>query len=131
VEELRSLGEYMKSIREKLKRLQMMRTEFLTTAKSEPDEFRRVASKTFARYAEVMEDLFMNIQMLAIANAGLRTQIETLRKIVEKLPEMKTNTMLQLEFEKTVNEYTEKFKKQYDEFLKFQHEFLGSQREYH
>lgn len=130
-EELRSLEEYMKSIREKLKRLEMMRSEFVNAAKSEEDEFRRIASKTFARYAEVMEDLFMNIQTLAIANAGLKSQIETLKDMVVQLPDVRKNKEVRMEFEKTVKEYAEKFKKQYDDFLGFQREFHGSQREYH
>jgi hypothetical protein len=54
-EELRPLAEYVASISKKLERLKKMRAEFVNAAESEPDEFRRIASKTFARYADVME----------------------------------------------------------------------------
>ena len=69
-EELRPLAEYVASISKKLELLKKMRAEFVNAAESEPDEFRRIASKTFARYADVMEDLFMiykcwQLQMLA------------------------------------------------------------------
>ena len=93
-----------------------MKDEFLKLAQSEPDEFRRLASKTFSRYAEIMEDLFMNIEMLAITNAGLKNQNEILKDIVIQLQEVKNNKMMQSDIERAFREYDEQFKKWHDDF---------------
>ena len=111
-----ALDEYVNSIRKKKERLQKIRDEFLKAARSEPDEFRRGASKTFARYAEIMEDLFMNIEMWAIGNAGLRSQNEILKNIVMQLQEVKTNARMRLDIAKIEKDYDEQFKKQQNDF---------------
>ena len=110
------MEEYTDSIRKKKERLQKMKDEFLMAAKSEPDEFRRVASKTFARYAEIMEDLFTNIEMLAITNAGLKSQNEILKDIVIQLQEVKNNRMMQSDIERAFSEYNERSKKWHADF---------------
>jgi hypothetical protein len=76
------LDQYIESICEKRQRLQDMKCVFLNSAQKEPDEFRRATSKALARHAEIMGDLFMNIEMLAIVNSGLKSQNEILKDIV-------------------------------------------------
>jgi hypothetical protein len=99
-----------------------MKDEFLKAAQSEPDQFRRLTSKTFARYAEIMEDLFMNLEMLAIVDSGLKSQNEMLKDIILELQEVKTDPRMISKIDKAFREYNEILKKQYDEFFKSQSE---------
>ena len=69
-----------------------------------------------------MEDLFTNIEMLAIGTAGLKTQNEILKNIVIQLQEVKTNEKMQLAIARMEKEYAEQFKKQQDDFYRSKNE---------
>lgn len=116
----RSLDQYIESICKKRQRLEDLKNTFQGAAQEEPDQFKRVTGKTFARCMEIMEDLFMNLEMLAIVNSGLRNQNEVLKDIVIQLQEVKANERMQLNIDKAFSEHSEWFKKQYDDFLRRQ-----------
>ena len=116
--EISGLEEYIESIRKKRRRLQDMKNVFLNSAQTEPDQFKRVTSKAFARHAEIMEDLFMNIEMLVIMNSGLINQNETLRDIVIQLQEVKGNQRMRLNIDNAFREYNEKVKNNLMNLLK-------------
>lgn len=120
------LEQYIEALREKRQKIEEMKRAFLITSQREPDEFKRATGKMFAKYADTMEYIFMNIEMLALMNLGLKNQNEVLKDIVIQLPEVKAESRIQLNIDSAFREYNEKLKKLYDEFLESQGESTKS-----
>lgn len=63
-----------------------------------------------------MEDLFKNIERLAIMNSALKSQNENLRDIVVQLQEVKANPRMQLNIDRAFREYDDQVQKMLDDF---------------
>ena len=61
-------------------------TEFKSIANSEPDQFKRSIADNFALYAELLEDLYTNVDTLWVAAAAVKSQLDVIKDVVIQLP---------------------------------------------
>src|SRR6476661_6675888 len=115
-----SLDEYRTSIVKKKEQLMDMVKAFQKPSEEEPDQFKRVVSKTFRKYAIIMEDIFHKLEMFAILNFGLRDQNEMLKNIINQLAELRQNPKMQLDIQETFEKYNELYSKQMESFRRHQ-----------
>ena len=75
-----ALAYYRKSIQMKKQNLQELTQEYTNLTKGETDQFRENMDKRISQYAEIMNDLYSNIEISATTNASLQVKLEGLRR---------------------------------------------------
>jgi len=75
-----ALAYYRKSIQMKKQNLQELTQEYTNLTKGETDQFRENMDKRISQYAEIMNDLYSNIEISATTNASLQVKLEVLRR---------------------------------------------------
>ena len=71
--------------------IQQRQTEFRSIASSEPDQLKRSIADNFALYAELLEDLYTNVDALWVAAAAVKSQLDVIKDIVIQLPGVADN----------------------------------------
>lgn len=62
-----------------------------------------------SEYSVLMRDLYSQIEILAIAHASLKSQIDVLQKILVQLPDIKNNNQLKKHLEELFSQYNLSF----------------------
>jgi hypothetical protein len=75
----------------------------------ESDEFKRPVYDRLSQYAKVMNELFLHIKTLAIANMGLQVKLEGLRDIVYELWKVKKSPIIQEKIRRLFIDYESRF----------------------
>jgi hypothetical protein len=103
------LEEYRQVVQAKKKELIAFRDHFKQEADREVDDFKNKSDEAFAKCMEIMEDLFDNIETLAVAQVALKAQIDILRDIVVQLPEVRNNEKIKRDLNNLTKQYESSF----------------------
>jgi hypothetical protein len=103
------LEEYRQVVQAKKKELIAFRDHFKQEADREGDDFKNKSDGAFAKCMEIMEDLFDNIETLAVAQVALKAQIDILRDIVVQLPEVTNNEKIKQDLHNLTKQYESSF----------------------
>jgi hypothetical protein len=99
------LDEYRKLIVKRRDKLKTMASDLKLSAQSEQDDFKRNTKLWFADLSATMENIYAHIELQAIANYGLKAQIELIKDIVVQLPEVKNNPQIQQDINRLFRQY--------------------------
>ena len=116
--EIEGLNRYRQSLLRKRKRIKEINQQFLKETGSESDNFRKRIVDNINEHAVILEDLFLNLEMLIIANSALKSQLGLLRDILQSIPQIKENAKIQLHIDQIFRRYDELYKQQQDSFKK-------------
>lgn len=97
--------EYRMNLLRKREELNQMKSELQSQADKENDEFRVSTKQTLSKYADILEDVFANIETIVTGQSALKLQIDTLKNAIFVLPEVKNNSNLQKEIESLIRKY--------------------------
>jgi hypothetical protein len=101
-----ALEGFRRNILRKREKLKATSARFATLGQSESDIYRRVTDKMLGQHATIMEDLFTNIETLAVAQVALKDQLDLLKDIVVQLPDVARNEHIQRDIDRMFNQYT-------------------------
>jgi hypothetical protein len=104
-----ALAYYRKSIQMKKQKLQELTKEYTNLANGEQDLFRKNMANRISQYAEIMNDLYSNIEIRATANASFQVKLEGLRDIVYELKEVKESPEIQRNIRELFLNYKDRF----------------------
>ena len=79
------------SVQAKKDYLNEMSQHFKQIAERQNNKTKKIIANTFSKNAEIMEDLYSQIERLSIELRDTRTQIEQLRSMIKQLSEIKQN----------------------------------------
>ena len=116
--EIEGLNRYRQSLLRKRKRIKEINQQFLKETGSESDNFRKRIVDNINEHAVILEDLFLNLEMLIISNSALKSQLGLLRDILQSIPQIKENAKIQLHIDQIFRRYDELYKQQQDSFKK-------------
>ena len=116
--EIEGLNRYRQSLLRKRKRIKEINQQFLKETGSESDNFRKRIVDNINEHAVILEDLFLNLEMLIISNSALKIQLGLLRDILQSIPQIKENAKIQLHIDQIFRRYDELYKQQQDSFKK-------------
>jgi hypothetical protein len=72
---------------------------------AEKDDFKKLTLSNQKLLMELLDDVYNQIILWAIANTGLKTQIELLRDILVQLPDVKVNWEIRKDIENAFKDY--------------------------
>lgn len=91
------LDNLRRDLQARRKQLSDMSKQFDILSGQDPEE--KMVKKTLSQYALLMEILYSHIEKLSIANFALKEQIEILRDVIQSLPDVKDNLVMQTDID--------------------------------
>jgi Zn-dependent oligopeptidase len=103
------LTDYIQTLNAQTEKLDGINQYFSGLADVESDDFKRIVYDKFSQYAKVMNELFLHIKMMAIAEAAMQVKLEGLRDIVYELEEVKNSPAIKEKIRRLFLEYESRF----------------------
>ena len=98
-----SLDVYRKRLEKAKEQLRKADDYFKSLTTKEKDMTKKTILILLREYSVLMQDLYAQIELWAIAQTSLKSQINFLRSILVQLPEVKNNSQLMNNIEKLFN----------------------------
>jgi hypothetical protein len=104
-----ALDEYRKRLEKAKVELEKADHYFKGLTNKEKNMTKRTILILLSEYSVLMRDLYSQIEILAIANASLKSQIDVLHKILVQLPDVKNNRQLRDNIEELFSQHNLSF----------------------
>lgn len=107
----------------KISELDRFGDAFSELVTKEGDESKRVFHKMVVKYAEIMQDLFVNLGILARAQTAINMKVDGLTKIILEFPEVKNNPGIQKRITEVFKQYDNALERRIRGIMIFGHHF--------